>query len=145
MLPASPSCPMSPEKCVGLHGWVESTHECEKLCQDNPGCATYKLYNTTALCYLLSSCSPHVVTHRQCTLTRHNYLAVKLFTPSLAACKEHCEATAGCRYGQNYSLVLSIVAAGITTTTPYPTHLPLIIVTCTSSAMMRIRSQRCPW
>ena len=80
----------------------------------------YSVFSAPSLCYLLSSCSQRVVTHRQCTLGRNNYLAVKFFTPSSSACQSHCEAQAGCRYGVWRVLVQMVDAqyAGITTTTP---------------------------
>ena len=42
-MPASPSCPFSPATCVGLHAWVATSLECERLCQENSECVRYSL------------------------------------------------------------------------------------------------------
>ena len=116
---------------MGLHAWVSSARECERLCQENRECASYRVEMggedqgegglahsqeqiyfpspggnalsapsppAPSLCYLLSSCSQRIVTNRQCTLGRNNFLDVKFFTPSLSACRSYCQSVAGCRY-----------------------------------------------
>jgi hypothetical protein len=123
---APSTCSISSETCVGLHAWVSSARQCERLRQENRECASYRVeiggedqgegglahsqeqiyfpspgdnaLSAPSLCYLLSSCSQRIVTHRQCTLGRNNFLDLKFFTPSLSACRSYCLSVAGCRY-----------------------------------------------
>ena len=53
--------------------------------------------DTPEFCYLLSSCSKRMIENVLCTIGENNFLDVKLFTPSLAACQQHCEDTTGCK------------------------------------------------
>ena len=53
--------------------------------------------DTPEFCYLLSSCSKRMIENVLCTIGENNFLEVKLFTPSLAACQQHCEDTMGCK------------------------------------------------
>ena len=53
--------------------------------------------DTPEFCYLLSSCSKRMIENVLCTIGENNFLDVKLFTPSLAACQQHCEDTMGCK------------------------------------------------
>ena len=57
--------------------------------------------DTPEFCYLLSSCSKRIIDNHLCTVGQNNLLDVKLFTPSLAACRDHCERTTECRSAQS--------------------------------------------
>jgi len=63
--------------------------------------------DTPEFCYLLSSCSKRIIENLLCTVGQNNLLDVKLFTPSLAACRDHCEASDGCRYYYWYPISYS--------------------------------------
>ena len=54
--------------------------------------------DTPEFCYLLSSCSKRMIENVLCAIGANNFLAVKLFVPDLAACKQHCEDTEDCRF-----------------------------------------------
>ena len=63
--------------------------------------------DTPEFCYLLSSCSKRIIDNHLCTVGQNNLLDVKLFTPSLAACRDHCERTTECRYYYWYPISYS--------------------------------------
>ena len=43
VLAAPSNCTVSSDNCVGLHAWVTSDVECERLCQGNMECARHRL------------------------------------------------------------------------------------------------------
>jgi len=132
---APPECVMSKENCLGIRPFVSNEGDCQKMCQKSRKCGYYKYIedkanveegssevvpkgrqiaisrlsgaDTPEFCYLLRSCSKRIIDNVLCTIGENNFLDVKLFTPDLSACRDHCENTEGCRYYYHYPISYS--------------------------------------